>query len=168
MGFSYTTVPSYATSNLGYTNTVVLNSSAALGDAVTLSAETSAVSITSVPIGLWNVSWGTVISSGSSTIPPAAITTYYMFINVTGQAAAVPSNYAGVGQQGTNILVGPYNAGITTVNLQLSGSTNIRLTASGTIALKYYFTTSSGTLRFWNAGGTPVKPSTYLTITRLA
>lgn len=167
MALSYTTAPTYTTANIGYTNTVILNSSASFGDAIVATAETSALSITSVPVGLWNISWGTVISSNSASVPPAVITTYYMFINVSAQSTAVPANYAGVGLQGQTVSVGPYTSS-TIVNLSLSGSANVRITAAATVALRYYLVTSSGTLRFWNAGGTPVKPSTYLTITRLA
>lgn len=167
MALSYTTAPTYGTDNIGYTNTVVLNSTAALGDATVLSAETTALSITSVPVGLWNISWNSVISSGSASVPAATITNYFMFINVSAQAATVPANYAQRGLPNQTLGVGPYTS-TTTLNLQLSGSANVRITAAATVALRYYFTTSAGTLRFWNAGGATPKPSTFLTITRLA
>jgi hypothetical protein len=163
MSLSYTTYPTYTNAQIGYTSSLYL--STLNGNVInTVGTQTDVLSFTSVPIGLWAISYSTRVAATSSTTPVTS-TGLVIWIRITNQATSVPNDYA-ISSTGGNAMAFPAYPGATAfLNLPaFNGSATVLTTASSTISLRTYCSNGGQSLSLWNNG---TNPGTYLTITRI-
>ena len=160
---SYSSYPTYTTSQIGYTSSVYLSTSG--GNALTTSGgQFSPLSFSSIPIGLWAVSYATRVTA-TSTTATTTVTSYQTWININNQTGSVPYAYGSSGIGVPSLTVGTYTTGIAS-SIATNGCAIINIKVACTISLTY-IALASASISFWNDGTSPINPSTYLTITRI-